>query len=61
MTEEKNKPWYSPPMMENPFFHPDITPEEYDVERAYFVKHWDNYKRGLYKLLWKQQQENVNR
>lgn len=51
--EEKNR-WYSPTMMEVPFWRDDITLEEYEKEMAYYEEHYADVQRGIYEPLWKQ-------
>ena len=47
--------WASLEMKKNPWWHNDMSPEEYDVEREYYVKNFDSLVvNGLYKPLWQQ-------
>ena len=39
---------------EYPFIHPDLTPAEFDEELKYLGEHYEEYKAGTYKPLWKQ-------
>ena len=52
MTEDKN--WATPTLKEAPFWREGMTPEEYDVEREYFDEHYEDYTKGNYEPLWKQ-------
>lgn len=49
--------WASPTLKEAPFWRDGMTPEEYNVEREYFNKHWDEYTNGEDLPLWKQKAE----
>ncbi len=49
--------WATPSLKEVPFWRYDMTPEEYENERNYFIEHFEDYKRGKYTPLWKQ---NIN-
>lgn len=51
--EEKDR-WYSPPMMEAPFWRKDMTLEEYEEEYAYYEEHYTDVQQGIYEPLWKQ-------
>lgn len=42
-------------LLEYPFMHEGITHEEYDMERDYFIHHYEDYKKGTYIPLWKQE------
>ena len=51
---KKQSDWASYGMMEEPFWRNDMTPEEFELERAYLV---NIYSRGIkaeinYKSLW---------
>ncbi len=46
--------WSTGSLREVPFWREDMTPEEYDRERTYFIEHWDDYTKGKYTPLWKQ-------
>lgn len=46
--------WASGTIKEVPFWREDMTPEEYDLEREYWINHWDDYTNGKYIPLWKQ-------
>lgn len=39
---------------EYPFIHQNMTPEEFDEELKYLGEHYEEYKEGKYKPLWKQ-------
>lgn len=39
---------------EYPFIRPDMTPEEFAEELMYLGEHYEEYKNGTYKPLWKQ-------
>lgn len=47
--------WASLEMKKNPWWRDDMSPEEYDAEREFYVKNFDNLVvNGLYKPLWQQ-------
>ncbi len=46
--------WATGTLREVPFWRDDMTPEEYEIERTYFIEHWDDYTKGNYTPLWKQ-------
>lgn len=46
--------WASETIKEVPFWRNDMSPEEYEVEREYFINHWEDFKQGKYVPLWKQ-------
>jgi hypothetical protein len=46
--------WASGTLKEVPFWREDMSPEEYDIEREYLAKHWNDYQIGKYVPLWKQ-------
>lgn len=48
--------WATETLREVPFWRDDMTPEEYEIERTYFIEHWDDYTKGKYTPLWKQKQ-----
>ena len=50
--EELN--WATPSLKEAPFWRVGMTPDEYDKEREYFDNHYDEYIRGNYLPMWKQ-------
>ena len=52
--EEKGKSWASATLKEVPFWHDDMGPEEYDIEREYLAKNWNMVREGTYIPLWKQ-------
>ena len=39
---------------EYPFVREGMTPEEFEEELKYFGEHYEDYKNGDYKPLWKQ-------
>lgn len=49
--------WATGTLKEVPFWRDDMTPEEYEKEREYFYRHWDDYRNGIYVPLWKQKRE----
>lgn len=53
MTADHN--WAAGTLREVPFWRDDMSPEEYDMEREYFHRHWEEYTRGEYVPLWKQE------
>jgi len=50
----ENNEWATETLKEVPFWKDGMTPEEYDIEREYYYKHFDDVKKGTYKPLWKQ-------
>ena len=42
---------------EYPFKRPDMTPKEFDEELMYLGEHYEEYKNGTYKPLWKQREK----
>ena len=56
---EKN--WARATLKEVPFWRDDMQPDEYDKEREYFAKHYEDYKNGIYIPLWKQNMEEENK
>ncbi|MBP3447201.1 MAG: hypothetical protein J6K64_08015 [Clostridia bacterium] len=46
--------WATETLKEVPFWRNDMTPEEYEIERAHFIHNWDAYTKGKYTPLWKQ-------
>lgn len=50
--EDKN--WATATLKEAPFWREGMTPEEYDEERKYFDEHYEDYTKGNYEPLWKQ-------
>ena len=58
MMDEKSKEWATPGLKEVPFWRDDMSPEEYEIERDYFLKNWNKFREGLYVPLWKQKKEN---
>ena len=53
MTEE-NKTWATETLREVPFWRDDMTVEEYETERRYYIEHYWDYRKGNYTPLWKQ-------
>lgn len=53
--------WASGTIKEVPFWRDDMQPDEYDREREYLIKHWEDYTRGQYTPLWKQKQTEVEK
>lgn len=52
--------WATGTLKEAPFWRENMQPEEYEIEREYFDKHFEDYVNGIYSPLWKQKQaENV--
>ena len=47
--------WANETLKEVPFWRDDMNPEEYEIERYYFISHWDDFKNGKYVPLWKQE------
>ena len=52
----KQSDWASYGMMEQPFWRNDMTPEEYEIERAYLVNIFNRGRKAIveYKPLWRQ-------
>ena len=46
--------WATPSLMEAPYWRDGMTPEEYDIERAYFQRNIDKWGTPEYVPLWKQ-------
>ena len=46
--------WETATVKEVPFWREDMQPDEYDKEREYFAKHYEDYKNGKYIPLWQQ-------
>ncbi len=55
---EENKGWATDTLKEAPYYHENITPEEYDIERQYYYENFDLVKNGTYTPLWKQNMQN---
>lgn len=55
MTEDRD--WASPTLKEVPFWRDGMTPEEYEEERTYLGKHWEEYTHGSYTPLWRQKKD----
>lgn len=52
---EENIEWATPQMKEYTFWHDGMTPEDYEIEQAYYLASVGNpEKRAKYKPLWKQ-------
>ena len=51
--EEKND-WANSMIKEYPFWRDGMSPEEFDAERDYFYRHFEDYKKKRYKPLWMQ-------
>lgn len=49
-----NHDWASSTLKEVPFWREDMSPEEYEIEREYFIKNYDLFKIGKYVPLCKQ-------
>ena len=52
--EEINNNWATPQLKEEPFWHEEMTVEEYDEERGYLNTHLNDLYNGTYQPLWKQ-------
>ncbi len=50
----ENERWATETLKEVPFWREDMTPEEYDREREYYARNFNQVKAGTYKPLWKQ-------
>lgn len=50
--EEVN--WATETLKEAPFWREGMQPEEYDKEREYFIRHYEDYLNDKYTPLWKQ-------
>lgn len=50
--------WATPSLMEAPYWRDGMTPEEYDIERAYFLRNIDKWGTPEYIPLWKQKGKN---
>ena len=51
--KEKND-WATPSMKEYVFWREGMTPEEFEKEREYYIRHLKEVKEGKYKPLWQQ-------
>ncbi|MBR5157566.1 MAG: hypothetical protein IKW59_07350 [Clostridia bacterium] len=60
MSNSNKNDWATGTLKEVPFWRDDMQPEEYDIEREYFYKHWDDYTKGKYVPLWKQKKQTNN-
>jgi len=50
--------WSTPNLRKYPWWRDGMTPDEYDKEREYYYKNFDELvKTGLYKPLWKQNKQ----
>lgn len=50
---EKSK-WATGTLKEVPFWREDMSVEEYEKERDYLNRHWNDYMNNQYTPLWKQ-------
>ena len=48
-----------PIMLEYPFVRDGMTVGEYIEEKIYYGEHFQEYRRGKYKPLWKQREETI--
>ena len=55
MTGE-NKGWASATLKEVPFWRDDMGPEEYEIERTYYLQNFHLLRAGTYLPLWVQKQ-----
>ncbi len=55
MKEERD--WATPTLKEVPFWREGMSPEEYDIERAYYGRNFHLVRERKYKPLWKQKQD----
>lgn len=51
--------WATPTLQEVPFWRDDMTVDEYEDERTYYLEHYDDVKNGTYMPLWKQKIRNT--
>lgn len=49
-----DKDWAAPTLKEAPYWRNGMTVDEYEKERAYFNEHLDEWQKGKYVPLWKQ-------
>lgn len=56
---EDGNDWATPTLKEVPFWREGMTPEEYNIERSYYLSLYDLWRKrkAEYKPLWKQRQE----
>lgn len=54
---EGNKNWATPGMKEYPFWRADMSVEEFDKEREYYLKNFDLVQEGNYVPLWQQNEK----
>ncbi|MBO5426772.1 MAG: hypothetical protein J6A25_14790 [Lachnospiraceae bacterium] len=50
--EESN--WSTPTLREVPFWRDGMSPEEYEIERSYYLENYNLVAEGKYVPLWKQ-------
>lgn len=50
----ENKDWATPGMKEYPFWQAEMTVEEFEKEREYYLKNFELVLEGKYIPLWKQ-------
>ena len=47
--------WATASLKEVPFWRDDMSPEEYDREREYYIRNYDLVRKCQYVPLWKQE------
>ncbi len=52
------KNWATETLKEAPFWREGMLPEEYDIEREYLAKHWNDLQDGKYIPLWQQHKKD---
>lgn len=48
--------WATGTLKEAPYWREGMSPEEYEIERDYFNAHLEDFYKGIYVPLWKQNQ-----
>lgn len=57
MTQENKDAYFTPGMKEWCFYREGMSPEEFEAEYRYMGEHFDEYRAGTYKPMWKQREE----
>lgn len=55
------KDWATATLKEAPYWREGMQPDEYNAERLYLYEHIEDYTRGTYLPLWKQNMETENK
>ena len=54
--KKNDENWATGTLKEVPFWREGMSVEEYEIERIYFIKHWDDYTNNKYLPLWRQKE-----